>query len=228
MKFRIRMDKETDRIVPSLIPRIIFRTAVLLATLGWLSGATNAQTLSGPQQDTQPNQQLRISPLRTLRNHESASDQQNRLGRSEEITVDFVGCDDLTVQLVVGPEGGISLPLAGDRMLAGRTRERAAQEIDAALSTYSTNLAVQVTVTNDAANMALVMGVVDRPGVVTLLDGAPKLLDALCRRGRETGPDKFSRIPERRVIERGHDEAALAECLSPTITAAALFGVGLL
>jgi hypothetical protein len=227
VKLRIRMDKETDRIFPRSIPRIIFRTAVLLATVGWLSGATNGQTLSGSQQDTQPNPQLRFSPLRTLRNHESASDQQNCLGRSDEITVDFAGCDDLTVQLVVGPEDGIRLPLAGDRMLAGRTRERAAQEIDAALSTYSTNLAVQVTVTNDAANMALVLGAVDRPGVVTL-DGAPKLLDALCRSGRETGPDKFSRIPERRVIDRGHDEAALAECLSPTITAAALFGGGLL
>ena len=214
MKLRIRMDKETDRIVPRPIPRIIFKTAVLLAIVGWLSGAANVQTLSGSQQDTQPNPQLRINPLLTLRNLESANDQQNRFGPSDEITVDFVGCDDLTVQLVVGPEDGIRLPLAGDRMLAGKTRERAAQDIDAALSTHSTNLAVPVTQTNDEANMALVMG-------------APKLLEALCRRGLETGPNKVSRIPERRPIDRGHDEAALAECLGPTITAAALFGVGL-
>jgi hypothetical protein len=212
VKLRIRMDKETDRIVPRPIPRIIFGTAVLLVIVGSLSGATNAQTLSGPQQDTQPNPQLRINPLLTLRNLESASDQQNRLGPSDEITVDFVGCDDLTVQLVVGPECGIRLPLAGDRMLAGKTRERAAQDIDAALSTYSTNLAVPVTQTNDAPNMALVMG-------------APELLEALCRSGLETGPNRVSRIPERGPIDRGHDEAALAACLGPTITAAALFGV---
>jgi protein involved in polysaccharide export with SLBB domain len=227
VKLRIGRDKETDRIVPRPIPRIILGTAVLLTNVGWLSGATDAQTPSGPQQDTEPDPQPRISSLRTLRNLESASDQQNRLGRGDEITVDFVGCADLTFQLVVGPDGGIRLPLAGDRMLAGRPREQAAKDNrDAALSTYYTNLAVQVTVTKCAANKALVLGAVERPGVVTL-DGAPKLLDAVSRSGLETGPNKTSRIAERRATDRGHDQAALVECPSPTITAAALFGVGL-
>ena len=226
MKLRIGMVKETDRIVPRLIPRIILRTAVLFATVGGLSGATDAQTPSGPQQDAKPDPQLRISPLRTLRNLESASDQENRLGRGDKITVDFVGCADLTVKLVVGADGRIRLPLAGDLMLAGRTRQQAAQDIGAALSTYFTNLATQVTVSKYAAIKVLVLGAVERPGVVTL-DGAPKLLEALSRSGLETGPNKASLIPERRAVYRGHHEATLAECLSPTITAAALFGVGL-
>jgi polysaccharide biosynthesis/export protein len=226
VKLRIGMVKETDRIVPRLIPRIILPTAVLLAIVGWLSGATDAQTPSGPLQDAKPDPQLRISPLRTLRNLESASDQENRLGRGDEITVDCVACADLTVKLVVGPDGRIKLPLASDRMLAGRTREQAAKDIDAALSTYYTNLAAQVMVTKYAAIKVLVLGAVQRPGVVTS-DGAPRQLDALSRSGLETGPNKASRIPERRAIYRGHDEAALVEYLSPTITAAALFGVGL-
>lgn len=226
MKLRIGKVEETDRIVPRLISGIILRTAVSLATVGWLSGVTDAQTPSGPQQDAKPDPQLRISPLRTLRNLESASDQENRLGRGDEITVDFVGCADLTVKLVVGPDGRIRLPLAGDLMLAGRTREQAAKDIDAALSTYYTNFAAQVTVTKYAAIKVLVLGAAERSGVVTL-DGAPELLDARSRSGLETGPNKASRIPERRAIDRGLDEAALVECLSPTITAAALFGVGL-
>lgn len=128
-----------------------------------------------------------------------------------------------TVKLGDGPEGGIRLPLADDLMLAGRTREQAAKDMDAALSTYQTS---QVTMTSYAANKALGSSAIERPGAATL-DRTPKLPDVLSGTGPETGPNKVSRIAERRAIDRGHDEAALAVSLSPTITVAALFGVGL-
>ena len=90
-------------------------------------------------------------------------------------------------------------------MLSGQTRVEAASAIDTALSTFYTNLAAQVTVTKYTANKVLVLGAVEKPGVVTF-DGTPTLLEALSRAGLETGPNKAAQIPERCAIYRGHDE----------------------
>ena len=78
--------------------------------------------------------QLKINPLETLRNFEPAADEEYRLGRGDEISVDFTGRPDLLAKLVVGPDGRITLPLAGDLMLAGETRAEAAKAIDTALA----------------------------------------------------------------------------------------------
>jgi hypothetical protein len=195
VKLQIGTVRETDRLVPGLVSRVILRTAVLLAIIGWMSGAVDAQAASGRQPEAKPDPQLKISPLETLRNFEPASDEECRLGCGDEIIVDLVGRADLTAKLVVGPDGRITLPLAGDLMLAGKTREQAAKGIDAALLSYYTNLAAAVTVTRYMANKVLVLGAVERPGVHTF-DAAPTLVEAVSRSGHQTGPNKASRIPE--------------------------------
>jgi polysaccharide export outer membrane protein len=184
----------------------------LLAGICGVAAAGRAQTQGhdtpsqATQPPTQPNDpQLKINPLETLRNFEPAADEEYRLGRGDEITVDFAGRPDLIAKLVVGPDGRITLPLAGDVMLAGKTREDAAKDIDTALSSYYSNLEAQVTVTKYTANKVLVLGAVEKPGVV-MFDGTPTLLEALSRGGLETGPNKASQIPERCAIYRGHDE----------------------
>jgi polysaccharide export outer membrane protein len=156
-------------------------------------------------QQTPADPQLKPNPLETLRNFEPAADEEYRLGKGDEITVDFAGRPELAAKLVVGPDGRITLPLAGDVMLAGQTRAEAAKAIETALSSYYTNLAAQVTVTKYTANKVLVLGAVEKPGVVTF-DGTPTLLEALSRAGLETGPNKAAQIPERCAIYRGHDE----------------------
>jgi polysaccharide export outer membrane protein len=181
----------------------IAHMVLLLAGIGCVCATGLAQTLAGPQ--------LKGNPLERLRNFEPAADEEYRLGKGDEITVDFAGRPDLTAKLVVGPDGRITLPVAGDVMLAGKTREEAAKTIDVALSTYYTNLAAAVTVTKYTANKVLVLGAVERPGVVTF-DGTPTLLEALARSGLETGPvgpnglTRTAEIPERCAIYRGHDE----------------------
>jgi polysaccharide export outer membrane protein len=108
---------------------------------------------------------------------------------------------------VVGPDGRITLPLAGDLMLAGKTREEAGKIIEAALAPYYTNFSVQVSVNKYTANKVLVLGAVEKPGVVNF-DGTPTLLEALSRAGMQTaaGPGKAALIPERCAIYRGQDE----------------------
>jgi len=86
-------------------------------------------------QDPQPqNPQLQPNPLEALRNLEPPINEEYRLGRGDEITVDFAGRPDLQAKLVVGPDGRITLPLAGDILLDGLTRTEATKAIAAALS----------------------------------------------------------------------------------------------
>jgi polysaccharide export outer membrane protein len=156
---------------------------------------------------------LKVNPIDALRNFEPDVNEEYRLGRGDEIAVDFAGRSDLDAKLIVGPDGRATLPLAGDVKLAGQTREEAAKAIDAALAPYYSNLSSQVTVTKYTANKVLVLGAVEKPGVVTF-DGTPTLLEALSRGGLETGPNKAALIPERCAIYRGQDEVVWVDLKS--------------
>jgi polysaccharide biosynthesis/export protein len=175
----------------------IIHISILFLCMACVLASAKAQLPGGPQ--------LKVNPLQALRDFEPAADEEYRLGKGDEITVDFAGRPEMTAKLVVGPDGRITLPLAGDMMMAGQTRTEAAKDIDNALSPYYNNLSAQVTVTKYTANRVLVLGAVEHPGEVTF-DGTPKLLEALSRSGLETGPNKASQIPERCAIYRGQDE----------------------
>ncbi len=163
-----------------------------------------------------PNPQLKPNPLDTLRNFEPAADEEYRLGRGDEITVDFAGRPEMQAKLVVGPDGRVSLPLAGEVMLAGLTRSEAANTLQSDLKSYYDNLEVQVFVTKYTANRVLLLGAVDHPGLLTF-DGTPTLLEALARGGVETGPSTnlqahgVNQIPDRCAIYRGNNQVVWVE-----------------
>jgi len=77
---------------------------------------------------------LKQNPLEALRNFEPAADEAYRLGKGDEITVNIAGRPDLDAKLVVGPDGCVTLPLAGDVKLDGMTRPEAGKAIEAALA----------------------------------------------------------------------------------------------
>ncbi len=171
-----------------------------------LQQTQNPQPQNPQAQDAQPQEpQLQPNPLEALRNLEPPVNEEYRLGQGDEITVDFTGRPDLQAKLVVGPDGRITLPLAGDILLDGLTRSEASKAIAAALEIYYDNLAVQVTVTKYTANRVLVLGAVTAPGEVAF-QGTPTLLEALTRSGLSTGPNKPAEIPERCAIYRGSNQ----------------------
>jgi polysaccharide export outer membrane protein len=191
--------------------------------------SSQAQDLQSPAQQNgtePPDPQLKPNPIETLRNFEPPADEEYRLGKGDEIAVDFVGRPDLSAKLVIGPDGRITLPLAGDLMLSGQTRSEAAKSIEAALSSYYSNLSAQVSVTKYTANRVLLLGAVAHPGMITF-DGTPTLLEALSRGGMETGtnngttngmnngistmPGQVSQIPERCAIYRGQNQVVWVE-----------------
>lgn len=168
-----------------------------------------------------PDPQLKENQFNALRKFEPPADEEYRLGKGDEITIDFPGRADMTAKLVVGPDGRITLPLAGDMPMAGKTRGEAAKIIDDALTPFYNNLSAQVTVTKYTANKVLVLGAVEHPGAVTF-DGVPTLLEALSRSGLETGPNKAARVPERCAIYRGQDEVVWVDLKTLMDTGSAL------
>ena len=182
----------------------------------WIEARIRAQETpqATPGSTEQPS--LKPNPLETLRNFEPAADEEYRLGKGDEITVDFAGRPDMLAKLIVGPDGRITLPLAGDVMLFGLTRSEAAKAIESALASYYTNLAVQVTITKYTANRIVLLGAVDHPGMFTF-DGTPTLLEVLARGGVEAGPNKsgqnpeVNQVPERCAIYRGSDQVVWVE-----------------
>ena len=174
--------------------------------------ASNAAPVSQPETSAPlaasetPNPQLKPNPLEELRKFEPAADEEYRLGKGDEITIDFSGRTDLQAKLVVGPDGRISLPLAGEIVLSGLTRGEAAKAIEGSLGAFYSNLSAQVTVTKYTANRVLLLGAVDHPGPM-LFDGVPTLLEAITRGGLPTaGPDKRPQIPDQCAIYRGSDK----------------------
>jgi polysaccharide export outer membrane protein len=171
------------------------------SALFFLQAQDSAQDGSQSQQGPK----LKPNPLEALRNFEPAEDEEYRLGKGDEIAVDFAGRPDISAKLVIGPDGRITLPLAGDIVLSGLTRPQAAAAIEAALAPYYSNLSAQVAVTKYTANKVLLLGAVEKPGVLTF-DGTPTLLEALTRGGMNTAAGKSAQIPERCAIYRGHDQ----------------------
>ena len=94
--------------------RIILQTVVLLAIVGWMSRAVEAETASGPHPEAKADPQLKIGALVALRDFEPASDLQYRPGKGDEIIVDSVARPDLSTELVVGLDGRIRMPMPAD------------------------------------------------------------------------------------------------------------------
>jgi polysaccharide biosynthesis/export protein len=184
---------------------------LMVAASGYCAGqqgtaapAAAAQAVTHAQEPPDP--QLKPNPLEALRKFEPPADEEYRLGRGDEITIDFAGRPELQAKLVVGPDGRITLPLAGEVMVANLTREQAARKVEQALTAYYANLSAMITVTKYTANRVLVLGAVDHPGPITF-DGSPTLLEAITRGGLPTaGPEKRPQIPDRCTIYRGSDQ----------------------
>ncbi len=125
---------------------------------------------------------LKPNPEVALRDFEPAPGQEYELGRGDAIAIDVAGHPDLSSKQVIGPDGRITLPLAGSMILADLTRERAAKVVAAAYSPYYSQLQVTVGVDRYTSNQVLLLGAVAHPGVQTF-DRPPTLLEVVTRGG---------------------------------------------
>jgi polysaccharide export outer membrane protein len=152
---------------------------------------------ANPESPTDPT--LKLSMTAALRRMEPDVDEEYTLGAGDEISIAFPGRPELSTKSAIGPDGRITLPLAGPIVIANLTREAAAQKICAVLSAYYTSMSATVDVLKYGSNHITLLGNVKNPGVM-FFEQTPTLLEALSRGGVETRPD--GSLPDQCVIYR--------------------------
>ena len=193
----------------ALVICIALAIGIVCQPVAWAAPAGNpaavdsTQPGQGPADSTQenpPNPTLKLSPIAALRKFEPAMDEEYTLGAGDEISLQYPGRPELASKNVIGPDGRITLPLAGPIKIADLTREAAGKQIADALSAYYTNLTATVQVEKYGSNHVTVLGNVKNPGMVSF-DQTPTLLEVLSKGGIENRPD--GNVPEQCVVYRG-------------------------
>lgn len=123
-----------------------------------------------------------------------------QLGPGDRISVEVSDRPELSGAHVVGPDGLISLPVAGSVAVAQRSRDQAAEAVRQALGRYFLDISVIVRVDEYASNRLTVLGQVDTPGVQRFI-AAPTLLEALSMAGGLVSVEQ-NRPPERAAVIR--------------------------
>jgi polysaccharide biosynthesis/export protein len=182
----------------------------LVVSLGALplsaqQGSAAAPAPTPVSEQTANTPQLKLSPEKQLKNFEPAVDEEYQLGPGDEISLDFPGRPELSRKYIVGPDGRITLPIAGPLMVANLSRAQAAKAIVDALSSDYTNLSVTVNIDKYGSNRVTVLGNVQHPGVF-YFDDTPTLLDAVSRGGLQSTPSNKDGLPDRVMIYRGNDQ----------------------
>ena len=178
---------------------------------GWTLPGAGLLLLVVPMmaQTNSPSAGLQPNPTLAMRAFEPPASDEYTLGRGDEITIDFGARIELNSKRTVGPDGRITLPMAGSIQVADKTRDEAAAAILAAMSTYYPNLTITVGVEKYVSNRILLLGAVEHPGSI-VFDAPPTLLEVISRGGLPSNASfsqtKASVIPERCAIYRGADK----------------------
>lgn len=192
------------------LPR--YRNALLL--LGMMAGC------SGP---VIPPEALRPAPVtapfsstEVLKEFDTVPDKSYRIGEGDVVTIQVWDRADLSGQQIVGPDGQITLPVAGSLKISGFTREEAAAATKTSLAKFYNEVTVTVRVDQYLSNHIFVLGRVRSPGALQF-NGQPTLLEALSRSGGIVqeptsslshcaiirGRDRMAWIDLRRLLEGG-------------------------
>lgn len=126
-----------------------------------------------------------------------------RLGEGDEIQLDVWRRPELSGKHTIGPDGRITVPIAGIVPIAGLARDEAAERIKESLAPYYFDLGISVKVDSYVANRILLLGRVENPGIVRF-ETQPTLLEALARGGTLPVLDKEATLT-RCAIFRGRD-----------------------
>lgn len=113
---------------------------------------------------------------------------------------------ELSGEVLVRPDGNITVPLAGEIVAAGRSVEAVRSEVDERLQKYIPHPAVTVVLRQSQGNQIFVVGKVNRPGPFAL-NRPVDVLQAISLAG---GPTPFASLNSIRVLRReGKEETVL-------------------
>ena len=183
---------------------------VVLALLAMLCLPVFAQAQPAsatPDDDFKPKRRLqKSSPLDALKEFERNAPSTYTYGEGDDIIVEVFAHPELTGKHVIGPDGVITLPVAGNVHLADLSREAGEKAVVDAYARYYEGLSVVIRTEAYASNRVFVLGRVAHPGILQF-ETMPTLLEAITRAGSLPvggfGGDKAA--INRCVIFRGRD-----------------------
>jgi polysaccharide export outer membrane protein len=105
---------------------------------------------------------------------------------------------ELSLELLVRPDGGISMPLAGDIDAAGRSTEQVRATIDERLRKFVPDPSVTVAVKAASGNQVFIIGKVNRPGEYPM----NRPLDVMQVLSLAGGATPFASLNDIRVLRR--------------------------
>lgn len=187
--------------IAPVVTRMAERLIIIAAALLALCGSTAAQT---PDFEARLKQRP-ITAADIVKQFEAPPLTSYVFGPGDEIAIEVWGHPELSGKHVVGPDGKITLPIAGVVTLAELDREAAHKAIAAALAAYYSDLAVTLRVDRYTSYRILVLGRVGNPGALQF-ESQPTLLDVLTKAASLpiTGGEKAE--PGRCAIIRGRDQ----------------------
>jgi polysaccharide export outer membrane protein len=97
-----------------------------------------------------------------------ASSQPYRVGAQDVLDIFVWREEDLTKPVIVRPDGGISFPLAGELVVAGRTVKEIQDELTKRIQAYVPEAVVTVSVSQIASYRIYILGKVNNPGEYVL------------------------------------------------------------
>lgn len=127
-----------------------------------------------------------------------------RMGSGDVVRLEVFGRPEVSGKHIVGPDGKISVPLAGDIGLGDRTREEGRDLVTKRLSHFFTQPFVSLMVDEYTSNQVTVLGRVERAGVQKFAQ-SPTLAEVLAGAGAMPILDKQATLT-RCAIMRGRDK----------------------
>jgi polysaccharide biosynthesis/export protein len=135
---------------------------------------------------------------------EADADPVLRLGAGDVLTLQVWGRPELSGRHTIGPDGVISVPMAGPTRVAALTREEAAQRVQQGLGRWYVDPSVLFSIEQYTSNRITVLGRVQNPGLLAF-DHPPTLLETLAKAGSLPVIDKQATLT-RCAIFRGRDK----------------------
>lgn len=121
-----------------------------------------------------------------------------RLQPGDVLTVSVWKEQDMQSEVLVRPDGGLSLPLAGEIDAAGRTIEELRVALDQRLQKFIPNAVVTVAVKMIGGNRVYVIGKVNRPGEFAFT----KPIDVMQLLSLAGGTTSFAALNDIRILRR--------------------------
>jgi len=109
--------------------------------------------------------------------------------------------EDLQLEVLVRPDGGISFPLVGDLQAASKSVQQVRDEIAARIEKYIPDPAVNVAVIDIQGHVMYVLGKVNQPGAYVM----NRELDVMQALSRAGGTTTFADLNDIKILRRNPD-----------------------